>query len=1272
MARLRGRCDLREHEGFFDAYVPRVASAWDEESPGSLWRTVEGSLLFVDVSGFTNLSERLARKGRIGAEELTFVLNTIFGRMLDIVSERGGSLIKFGGDALLLLFDSEDHVLQASAAAVEMRNALSEASKTPTSVGRINLKMSSGIHSGLIDFFLLGDSHRELIVTGPTASVTTNMEGSADAGEIVVSEAVKRILPNSFVGAPKGDGWLLRKRKIHHEPCGQPPRRPAPSDVLESFIPTALRSHLSAGLSDPEHRIATIGFLKFKGVDSFLARSGPERLAAELDNLIRIVQKSTEGEDVTFLASDIDADGGKVILATGIPRAQHDDEGRMLRAARTILDSDRDLEVRIGVNRGHVFAGNVGSSFRRTFTVMGDTVNLAARLMTAAGSGELYSSPSVLNLSSTLFKTEALEPFHVKGKEMPVQAFSVWEEAGVRPPVLSSELPFTGREAELQMLVGIVDTCARVGRGGVMTITGDTGVGKSRLIAEVLERCGGMDTLMIQAEPAGTDNPYWAFRDPLRRRVGIERASQAQMSERLAEVIDDQAPDLAWALPLIGDVVHIDIEDNETTRAIDAQFRPSRTADALIELLSAGNTKPVALVVEDGQWLDEASEALLSKIEEAAKTRPWTILVTARTEGDFQPMGDEIALGPLDDEAMHSIVVEATAATPLRPHELANVVSKADGNPLFLGEILRVVAETGSAEALPDSLDAVISTEIDTLPALPRQLLRYSSVLGRRFRRVVLSEYLEPEDFHLDAATEKELSRFLEEEEEGRLAFRHNVVRDIAYESLSYSKRRELHERAGDVIERQAEADPNAVAEYLSFHYSASGQYEKAWQYAKVAADKARHAYANSEAATQYRRALEAARWIDVDDVEKAELQRLLGDVLDRLGAYEDALTTYRRAQRANPDPEGQAWLLWVQGNVLKAMGEFTRALATLTRGLKLARAARADDVASRLLAERAAIRFFQGRYKDVIALAQDALTTVGPGKVSSAVALAELLLDGAEFQLGVAEDHSASWRALHIAEELNDLRMQANALNNLGNFAYFEGDWDEAARLFARGSEVNHKAGDEVTAAFMEGNLAEIRCEQGHLDEAEAILSEVIAVSRAAGETRTLAFALSFQGRVHMRRGDIASALQYFEEALETYDNIGAATERIEVMLRRAEALAIAQRGEDAMETLKASSNLRPEAAPPQLRSLAYRARGLAAWAAGNVENSRPDLEAALSSARELESKVDELAAIHALVSTGEIDPELVDRAVELCLQLGVISVPVSHRHRDEATSLT
>ncbi|MFO7548816.1 MAG: adenylate/guanylate cyclase domain-containing protein, partial [Acidimicrobiia bacterium] len=519
---------MRDARASLERFVPRVSAEWDLDVPGARWRRIDGTLCFVDISGFTNLSEKLARRGRVGAEELTDVLDRVFGNMLRLAYNRGGSLLKFGGDALLLMFEGDDHPVQGASAAVEMRAALRQATEIPTSVGVIRLKMSVGLHTGMIDLFLVGDSHRELVVTGATATTTTEMESAADAGEILVSPDLASRLPRGAAGALKGPGVLLRWRRAPAEPVGPLFRRPVRPDVLAGCVPTVLRSHLDHGVAEPEHRVATVGFIKFKGVDAAMAAGGHDLVASGLEELITAVQAAVDPEGVTFLATDIDADGGKAILTTGVPGSQEDDEGRMLRAVRRIADAATSFPLKIGVNRGHVFAGEIGTEFRSTYTVMGDTVNLAARLMAAAPPGAVYAAPGVLDRSRTLFATEALEPFHVKGKAEPVQAYAVGAETGSRTTPTHRELPFTGRDDELATLRKAIDALDG-GTGGAITVTGDTGFGKSRLVVESLTG-SPIPTLTVRAEPYGATNPYWAFRDPLRSLLGIERGDQAEMA----------------------------------------------------------------------------------------------------------------------------------------------------------------------------------------------------------------------------------------------------------------------------------------------------------------------------------------------------------------------------------------------------------------------------------------------------------------------------------------------------------------------------------------------------------------------------------------------------------------------------------------------------------------------------------------------------------------------------------------------------------------------
>ena len=1107
-------------------YVARVAAEWDLDTPGEQWRQIDGSLLFADISGFTNLSERLARKGRIGAEELTAVLNHVFGKMLDAAYARGGSLLKFGGDALLLQFTSEDHAMQAVASAVEMRAALRDAVNRPTSVGRIKLRMSSGVHSGPIDLFLVGDSHRELIVTGPAASITTQMEGSADAGEIVVSRETKTLIPKDFAGSKKGAGWLLRKRTISHPQSGVDLRRQVDDDDRLQFVPTGLRERLGAGIGDPEHRLATIGFVKFKGVDVLLEEAGPEVVAKELHRLVVAIQKGADREGVTFLASDIDADGGKIILSAGVPISQPDDEGRVLRAARTLLDAPCALSVRVGVNRGHVFSGDVGTEHRRTYTVMGDTVNLAARLMATAEPGMLYASPDVLERATTLFRTEALEPFHVKGKDEPVVAYAVREEVGTREPASLHELPFHGREAELEMLVSIVTTCATAGRGGTMTITGDTGTGKSRLIIEVLARCPGLSTLTIQAEPNGKDNPYWAFRDPMRSMLDIQRATNEEMATRLSARIQAIAPDLGWAVPLLGDLMHIAVEDNDVTSVLDPQFRPQRLADAVAELLDTTETGPLAVLAEDGHWMDDASIQLLRRIGTAAETRPWTVIFTARREDtEFEPIGDEVPLRPINDEAVRAIAIEATQAAPLRPHELDLLVDRSGGNPLFLEQLLSLMRETGSAESLPESLSAVVSTEIDTLPPLTRQLLQYSSVLGRSFNRELLDMFLAPDDVELDEATRKEVDRFLDVHGD-RVRFRRAIVQDAAYEGLSFRRRRELHRRAAELVEGLAGKNADGAAEFLALHSANAGIHHKAWHFSRIAGDRAKEAYANVEAAVHYGRALEAASKVpDVPALDVASVWSHLGEVQDLAGRYEEARESFSRALRSSEgDPIVSASLFLRRAEAWYGTGNLTQAKRSLTMGKKaLAKSSgrESERALARLEAWEASVAAASGDPIIARGAASNAIERATSTHEKEALARAYTALDWANFVMGTGEPRIGE-RVVEIYDELGMRNRSVAVLNNLGAFSYFEGDWDTTMEWYRAGVEAAEASGNVVEAAHIRTAIAEVLNNQRRFEEAVPLIEEAERVMRSSRAEASLPFVALQRCRALLGLGDI------------------------------------------------------------------------------------------------------------------------------------------------------
>ena len=1247
-------------------YVPRVLSEWDIDAPGSMWQQIDGSLCFVDISGFTRLSEALARRGRIGAEELTDVLDRVFGEMLRLAYQRGGSLLKFGGDALLLLFEGDGHAVQAASSAVEMRAELRQAVRIETSVGRIALKMSVGVHTGPIDLFRVGESHHELIITGSAATTTTEMEAAADAGEIVISGAMRSALAAGSATQQKGSGWLLRWRTARVDPVGPVLRRTLSAKVIDQCVPTQLRRHLSTVHGEPEHRIATVGFLEFKGIRAELERNGPDGVARALDQLISSVQQAADEEGVTFLSTDIDDDGGKVILTTGVPATREDDEGRMLRAVRRIADSGPTLPLKIGVNRGHVFAGEIGTDVRRTYTVMGDTVNLAARLMAAAPPGAVYAAPSVLDRSRTLFDTTQLEPFHVKGKSEPVRAYAMGSEAGVREEEDHGILPFVGRESELETLTEAISGLAS-GTGGAAVVSGDTGIGKTRLVEEAVSD-RNVDTFLVRAEPNSSGNPYWAFRDPLRALLGIERRTQAEMAHDLERVIRSEFDELASELPLIGSVAQIQIPDNEQTRSIDPRYRPDRTADVLIRLLERRFPKGV-FIAEDCHWMDEASWHLVKRLASAADSRGWLVVATTREESiDLakSPVAS-LRLSPLSPENSRSAIVAVTQGAPLRVSELDAVVTRSGGNPLFLGEIIRVIRESGKIDDLPESLDAVVGAEIDALAPLPRRLLRMSSVLGRSFRRAVLEAFMAPEEMELDAATIRSLARFVEADGADRFRFRHATLHQVAYEGLSYRRRRELHERAGRVIERLAGDDPAAVAEFLALHYAEARRWDSAWKFAVIAGDRAASRHANVEAVAQYGVAVIAAKRLEpeVDAFEVARIHEAIGDAAEIAGLYEDADRAFTNARRVlADDAEAVGRLMAKQGLIREKAGKLPAALAWFRRGLNLLERENATGghALPELRVAYGGIRFRQGRYHDAIDWCLQALDD--PGVTDEQRGHALHLLVTAYAHVGAPEAIAVGEQAVEIYERVGDLVGLGNVLNNLGVNAFYRGRWDESAEYHTRAGDVRRRAGHVVGAAASVNNLAEIYCDQGKLEQAEEMFREALYVFESSEFPVGVALASANLGRTLTRMGNHEEAWTHLDRGRVMFVEMGAQAFVHETDVKIAEHHLLGRRYDDARAVAEAAlASMKRDESTLMARTGLLRVVAYCAVADGDLSAAEHVFNESLELAREADARFEQALTYEGMARTlhgHTLATEWNARQVELLEQLGVIATPV------------
>lgn len=1252
-------------------YLPRLAIQWAAEDPSATTREVDGSLVFVDISGFTKMSERLARHGKVGAEEVTDILGAVFTRLLAVAYAEGAGLLKFGGDALLLWFSGDEHAVRAARSAHGMRATLRSIGALETTAGKVTLRMSIGVNSGRFHFFLVGKSHRELIITGPAATETVRMESAATAGEILLSPTTATLLADRILGEAKGPGRLLRSAPSGLSLEGSAMDLPDTVPDLLPYIPVGLRESILAG-TEPEHRSATIAFIHFDGTDALIEGEGPEAAAVALEELVCDVQEAVDTQGVCFLASDADADGGKLILTAGVPRMVGDDEERMLLALRQIVERERRLPIRIGVNRGPVFSGDVGPAYRRTYTVMGDPVNLAARLMAKAAPGHVLATAGVLDRSATRFELAELEPFTVKGKTRPVHAWSVGPRIGRPKHTAAQEYPLLGRDEELDLLTSAQDL-ARAGRRRTIVITGEAGLGKTRLLDEVLERSPDFEVFGATGESFTSTTPYVAWRDVLREMIGAGWDDpSATVVARLRSLVEAHEPALLPWLPLIATAADAEAEPTPEVAALGPEYRRPRLHQAVIGLLRAIRTTPTLFAFEDAQLMDEASADLLQAIAtDERDDRPWLILALRRPEGDGfdPPAGPTVTaldLQPLELDGSRILAVLATDDAPLPEHLLLETIERAGGNPQLLLDLI-LAARSGEG-SLPGSVEAAATVRIDSLTPRDRQLVRRVSVFGLAFHPRFLPDVFDESAPMPDERTWERLAEFFEPEGGGYLRFRRAVIRDAAYSGLPFRTRQRLHVAVGSHFEREA-AHPEEIAGLLSLHFSLGADHERAWRYAEVAATHAAGIFANVEAAILYRRALDAARASGVVPAAvMAAVAESRADVLYMAGEFRGAAQSLDGARRlVAGDALGEARLLLKRSRIEEKLGRYSQALRWATRARRALERLEGLEAArerAQQSAWYATVLQAQGRSRDAVAWAERAIAEATAAGDLDALARAYNALDWSNLQLG--RPTGDAWpRALAIYEEQGDLAGQARILSNLGMEAFYAGRWDEALGFAERGRDIELRIGNFVGAATDASNIAELRCEQGAYDEAEAQLRDALRVARAAGHRWGVGLATSILALVLARTGRFDDALDLFAQAASELNAIGATEDALLNDARLAECHVLTG---DAAAALRIVADTLREGAAPGGISMAVsqleRIRGYALIQTGSTPEARLAFERSLEAARARDDLLQTALTLVALARLdrwegGPVDDEVNAEATTSLERLGIRRVP-------------
>lgn len=1124
-------------------FVPRLALELGSV-PGSTWSSIDGSMLSADISGFTALSERLAGKGKAGAEEITALINTCFTALIDAAYAHGGEVIKFGGDAILVLFRGEGHQLRVSHAAIAMQVALhaSPAAK------RADLTMTVGAAEGPFDTFVVGSAYRELLIVGRAASEVIRLEGEAAKGETLVSPSLAAHLPAGLLGRTHSGGVAVAGEDP--EASVGPEIRQVHSGDLSPFVPAEVGEQWEAFAElGGEHRIATVGFVLVTGVAALIDHGGPAQAAAVLGRLTDDILAATQPYGVTVLHSDIADDGLKFVLCAGAPVNPGDTSDAMLQAALEIAAIDSPLVLRQGIQTGRVFAGFLGSEYRRTYTLMGDPVNTAARMLGKAGDRDVVAVATVVDDTRTVFVSEPLEPFTVKGKAEPILAHRVM---GVTDQVRRgwAATPLIGRRRELDILTSAIGEL-----GQVVEVVGAAGSGKSRLLDAAWDAAEGLTIFQGACTPYGVTSPYSLFRPLLRIGTGIDvQADAEEAGKLLTKVVYELAPDLLPWLPLIAVPFGATVSATPEADAIDPEFRRARIHASVVDFLDAALSGPVFLVAEDLHWVDEASAELVDHLIRASSSRPWAAVFTRRPEGpwalDDSGYGRTLTLEPLTEGEVRDLVIEVSTR-PLNDSEVDAVVDRSGGNPLFAIELARALSDSEQAE-LPDTVEALLSRRIDRLDPSTRRLVRLASAFGQEFDRDDLGAVVE----QMAPGLEVDLGRvrsIFERRRGSRVAFTHALFRDVAYEGLPFNQRRTLHRAIGEHLEAAA-VSPDDMAALLSLHFAAAGDRQRTWRYGVQAGELASRQEAPAEAAVLYRRALDH-RPRSVESRELAEVFARLGEANLASGNFDAAFDAFTRARRNASARRDTLRYSVRQGLTRDRQGRYRSALALMSRAVTGCEAGDADIEAQARLG-RASVFHRTARHRQCWREANEALALSRRAAEPATQAHALHLLHASGSVLGepAAAGHGSS--ALALYEEVGNAAGAAEVLNNLGVDAYYDARWLEAEALYRRSLDRKVASGDLVGSALVRMNLAELQIERGDPADAAELLADALRNFESAGFAIGVAYVQTLRGRLAALEGDHDTGEAELRRGIDGFRTLGAAGHASDAELRLAEVL--------------------------------------------------------------------------------------------------------------------
>jgi predicted ATPase/class 3 adenylate cyclase len=913
-----------------------------------------------------------------------------------------------------------------------------------------------------------------------------------------------------------------------------------PDDELKIWLHDVVYAREQSGQDMmTEFRPCVAMFVRFSGIDY-----DSEAAGEQLNSLVQLMQARVKRFGGTFFQISIGDKGSYAYINIGALGLHEDDCRRAVKLALALRESAQSLgfiePLQIGVTQGIMFIGWYGASTRKSFGAQGDDVNLAARLMTTAAPGEILISGRVRKTVADEFTLDARPPLHVKGKTEPIPVYSILgiqQKRSVRLQEPAYGLPMIGRAGELETISQKL-ALARKGRGQIVGITAEAGMGKSRLAAEGI-RLAHRNKLTGYAgacKSDGVNTPYLVWNAVWNAIFDLDPAMPIRKQIRSIELdLEDRAPENLDALPLLGSVLGVPLPENDFTSALQPKDRKSQLETLLVKCLefsardAAEDGGGLLLALEDLHWIDPVSSDLLELFAQAIENLPVLILLTYRPpdEGNvhlsmerIKAMGHFTEIKLTDLNAAESEQIIRGKLAQLFPEQrggvsrllIERITNRAQGNPFYVEELLNYLHDTGvdlrdtdawSSLELPTSLHSLILSRIDQLTPSQQLSLKVASVIGRVFRFDHLRDYypglgdIEQVKMDLQAMNRLDLTILETPEPELTYIFKHLVTHEVGYESIAYATRAKLHGQYAHYLEESHPDQVESLAPQLALHFEKAQVQDKARHYLIKAGEQAASNFANDEALSYFNRALALA--------SKTTSRFYFDTLLKRERVYD--LLGRRPEQRRDLTELNRLADKFEDALNLRAQIAIRQAKLEIDEG---------DNLAARASALSA--------IKELASM---------PGQSPDLLVDALLLEARAMFLSGQAiQSRPQLDDALSQARAHQYLRGEYNALAQLGLWHWYNGDNGSAASLLEQSLELIRQAGDVRRELEILNNLGIVKKDTYQFKDALAHYERAQKIARKIGDRSGESSLLNNMGRASIVSGDFANALLYCSRA--------------------------------------------------------------------------------------------------------------------------------------------